>query len=89
MKIKRCPICNEDSRLVTVKRPEGSITERLHYVQCKSCGIHGNAFYAKEGAISEWNQETTLETACKQLILKIESGESFKKEVQAVKNAIR
>lgn len=89
MKIKWCPICLGESRLIVVKRPEGSVTARLYYVQCKSCGLQDIASYTKETAIQRWNQETKLETACKQLILKIELGESFKKEIQTVKNAIR
>lgn len=89
MKIKRCPICLGESRLIVVKRPEESLTGRLYYVQCKSCGLQDIASYTKETAIQRRNQETKLETACKRLIAKFESGESFQKEMLTVKDAIR
>lgn len=89
MKIKWCPICLGESRLIVVKRPEGSVTARLYYVQCKSCGLQDIASYTKETTIQRWNQETKLETACKQLLAKLETGESCQKEILEVKNAIR
>lgn len=64
-KLKRCPFCGGEARLVT-RRQEGTSIEPKHFIMCERCRCMTNESWILKVVINKWNTRTPEIVRCRE-----------------------
>ena len=62
-KLKRCPFCGGEARLVT-RRQEGTSIEPKHFIMCERCRCMTSESWILKVVIDKWNTRTPEIVRC-------------------------
>lgn len=62
-KLKRCPFCGGEARLVT-RRQEGTSIEPKHFIMCERCRCMTSESWILKVVIDKWNARTPEIVRC-------------------------